>query len=333
MLQVQVNSFTASLRVIGSSGLLLLLGVLSVCGSTITISFNDTALVRDSVFSLGEIASLTADSGTEIAAVQRTIAGKSAPPGFSRFFNAEEFCNGQLAVLFPTTIFMFQGQKRPCIRTDFQEVVLATYEPQIRSFLTSQVGWEAGSWNATITNSDEKVKCSTGALSVSFTDLCSRFPKGNSYCYMILHVGEVERRVPVKLSFVVNAMVVVAKRAFERGEAIDTNDCQVVEKNITRFGPTPYTSLKLMSGKRAARQIPQGALLHDRLVTAIPAVEKGDVVMIVLKKGRVKASVSGFAREKGCVGEKIWVENSQTHTLIRTQIEQKGEVSVLQGGV
>lgn len=328
-----MNSITTSFKVIRNSGLVLLLGVLSVCGSTITITFNDTALVRDSIFSLGEIASLTADSATEIAAVRSTVAGKSAPPGFSRFFSAEEFCHGQLAVLFPKKNFLFHGQKRPCIRTDFQEVVLATYEPQIRKYLTAQVGWEPGSWSATITNLDERVKCGIGTTTVSFTDLTSRFPKGNSYCYMIIHVGEVEKRVPVRFAFVVNAMVVVTNRAFARGEAIDTNDCHVIKKDITRFGPTPYISLKLLGGKRAARKISQGALLHDRLVAVIPVIEKGDAVMIILKKGRVKASVSGFAREKGSIGEKIWVENSQTHTLIRTQIEQKGEVSVLQGGV
>jgi flagella basal body P-ring formation protein FlgA len=69
------------------------------------------------------------------------------------------------------------------------------------------------------------------------------------------------------------------------------------------------------------------------MVKTVPAVEKGDPVAIIVKKGRISVSVVGIAREQGEIGEKIWVQNSKTNKLIRVKIKGKGIVTVLQGGV
>jgi flagella basal body P-ring formation protein FlgA len=102
--------------------------------------------------------------------------------------------------------------------------------------------------------------------------------------------------------------------------------------DITRFAPVPLTVKGQLDNKRAARTIAPGTILHDRLFTVIPVVEKGDEVSIEYSAGRVSVAVAGIARERGGIGDRIWVENRETRRLIRVEIRDRGRVSIPQKG-
>jgi flagella basal body P-ring formation protein FlgA len=50
--------------------------------------------------------------------------------------------------------------------------------------------------------------------------------------------------------------------------------------------------------------------------------------MVNMAAGMVRASVAGVARETGCVGDKIWVENQNTHKMIHAEVSGKGKVNI-----
>ena len=102
--------------------------------------------------------------------------------------------------------------------------------------------------------------------------------------------------------------------------------------DLTRFAPVPFTDCNDLDGMRASRTIRAGSILHERMVLSVPVVEKGEPVSIICAKGRISIAVAGIARENGGKGERIWVENSATHKLIRVMVSEKGKVHVPQGG-
>ena len=109
-------------------------------------------------------------------------------------------------------------------------------------------------------------------------------------------------------------------------------NCEIRLMDITRFAPTPFTELQSVEGKLAARSLNSGKILHCRLAKALPVIDKGDIVSIRLNKGRISVAVTGIARERGGIGDRIWVKNRKTNKLIRAQILDRGVVTVEQGG-
>jgi flagella basal body P-ring formation protein FlgA len=185
----------------------------------------------------------------------------------------------------------------------------------------------------TITNSEDRIKCFNKEFRMLFSGLKDRFPKGTTNCKLTVQQGSYSLSYPVRCRFSVQAPVVVTCLPIARGEIITSDKCTIQKRNITAFGPTPYTSIAALKNKRAARSLKPGTILHNRLLLTVPDIEKGDAVSIVLKKGRIAITVSGVARESGEIGDRIWVQNRNTRKLIRVEIRDKGIVEALQGGV
>ncbi|MBN1575757.1 MAG: flagellar basal body P-ring formation protein FlgA [Chitinispirillaceae bacterium] len=299
----------------------------------ISLIFYDSSLVNDTLFTVGDIAQVTGNDGVMVGEVMECNAGVCAPPGYSRFISAADLVSFRLKVKFPDAAFIIAGSKRPLVRTDYRVVKLSDHETALRSWIASTVGWKEGEWEVAIDNPADSCKLLDKPMSLSFRGLENRFPKGSTNLSMIARQESRSCRIPVKCRFSVVAPVAVTVKPVARGDVLHPEDCVIRRMDITRFAPLPYTSMNDLKNKRAARSIEAGTILHDRLLANIPAIEKGDAVLIIYKNGRISIAVSGVARERGGIGDRIWVENQQTHKLIRTEIREKGIVSPLLGGV
>ena len=299
----------------------------------ISLAFRDSVLVNDTLFTVGDIAEITGSDTATITAVTDYMAGTCAPPGYGRFISIPDFFSCHLKNKFPNVHFSTAGSKRPLVRTDYRVVHICDHETDLRSWIDSTIGWKRGAWTMTIDNLTDSCKVLNAPVSISFHGMEDRFPKGRTNLTFIMHQGARTNRIPVRCHFSVTLPVVVALNPISRGEVIDADDCVIRRMDITRFAPRPYTSISALQNKRMARSIRAGTILHDRLLFAIPVVEKGDAVSIVIRNGRITITVVGIAREHGGIGDRIWVENKNTHQLIRVEIREKGIVSPLQGGV
>ena len=300
---------------------------------TITLSFRDSVLVNDTTFTIGDIARLSGGDASMRERITAIVAGTSAPPGYARFISTTEYITGLLAAEFPGMPITTAGAKRPLIRTDYRMVRIADYEADLRSYIAAAIGWKAGEWQVAIGNLSDSCKVLDELPVVSFGGLDNRFSKGNTNVTLKLRQGTRTWRLPVRCRFTVSAPVLVTNAAIGRGQTITPDLCELRTMDITHFAPSPITSPEQLLGKKAARSIDPGTILHDRLLTAIPIVEKGDAGSIMITRGRISIAVTGIARERGSVGDRIWVENSETRKLIRTEILEKGKVTPLQGGV
>jgi flagella basal body P-ring formation protein FlgA len=122
---------------------------------------------------------------------------------------------------------------------------------------------------------------------------------------------------------------VVAVSSIERGQMIQNSACDLRTVDVTHLGTIPYIMLSQVAGKKALRLISAGQIINKQWLQEIPEIEKGDPVTIVVNKNAVRVAVSATAREPGQIGEKIWVENSESHKLVRVMVKSKGVVTNL----
>lgn len=299
----------------------------------VILTFHEEVLVNDTLFTVGDLAKVNGDDPAVVNDVRSCIAGQSAPPGYGRFISTTDFVAMKLANRFPGVAFSVCGAVRPTIRTDYQTVTVGGLNGNLRSYLDSAVGWRPDEWQLEIGNPDDSCKCLNAAYDVSVSGLRSRYPRGNDNLLITLRQGSQVRELTARCKFSVNTAVLVAKHDISRGSILTGNDIEIRKMDLTRFSPVPFTGFEEITGRKSARTIRAGTIMHQRLVVIVPVVEKGEPVSIIYAKGRVAIAVSGIARENGGKGDRIWVENLNSHKLVRVIVKGKGKVHVLQGEV
>lgn len=298
----------------------------------VTLNFKDSVLINDSLIKISDIADVESSSNDYQTKILSISAGEAAPPGFSRFIGVNDLVLFRLQPLFKEITFKTVGCSRVLVKTDCIEKRLGDFRKETAEFLKSNVKWPEGSWSYSIDSTEQKIRCMNAPLSYSFHEMLNKYPKGNTKMELIVEQGSRKCHVPFICNFKVTLPVLVCKNQIDRGKEISKSDCELEVVDITQLGPTAYTSIDQLTDKIALRTITPGTIIHNGLIRARPVIEKGDIVFIRLKMGKVKIEVSGVARENGGIGDRIWVENSSSHKLIRASIKEKGIVVPIQGG-
>lgn len=300
--------------------------------TTIRLNFKDSVMVSDSVFTVGEIATVSGEDGRIVNTIRYCNVGMSAPPGYSRFISQDKVVRHTLANTFKSCRFICNGSKRILVKTAYKEYTIKMFSKMIHSYICENIKWEKKCWTVVIQNEDESFKCGNSSLKIHFEGLNDGYPKGNTVLKMVIAQGNEEYKIPVYCSFSIKIPVVVAVKDVVRQEPLSESNCTIRMMDITKFGPVPFQDISQLKEKRASRTIKAGTVLHERLVREIPVIGKDDEVSITVKRGRIRLSVPGIARESGGVGDRIWVKNKKSNKLVRVQIEKKGYVTIAKGG-
>ncbi|MDR0307424.1 MAG: flagellar basal body P-ring formation chaperone FlgA [Chitinispirillales bacterium] len=297
----------------------------------VALHFIDSVMVNDTLIRLGDIAKIECRDAAMIASLSQVSVGEAAPPGFNRFVNTADFVEFKLKPFFKDAQFS-ASHKRVKVASDFQERRVEQFEERIRNYAADAIGWKAGEWILTINNLKSSWKSAGGPVEVEVSGISNPFAKGNINLLLTTRHGNRINRIPVACHIKVNAPVLIATRSISRGEEFDAQNCSLAVMDITNFAYTPLGQIPEAGTMTAVRTVNAGSILHDRMLKAVPAVARGDRVRITFSSERIKVSVLGVARESGCSGERIWVENSQTGKLVRAAVSGKGSVTVFQEG-
>lgn len=309
-----------------------IVSVFSSPNSVVSLHFRDSVMVRDTLIKVNDIAAVSSENSNLSEMVRASVAGSSAPAGYSRFLNADDLVMYRLKSQYQDVVFEISGNHRVKVSTDFVEKKIGDYLGEINEYLTSVISWPQGHWNVEIENPETSWKCLNSPVRVKAEGLQNGYPKGRTLLVLLVEQGNRQQKINVRCNFKVRIPVLVSSKMIQRGQPISSQDFEFKEMDITRFAPAPYTEADHIEGMRASRTINPGMILHDRMVQAIPAVDKGDRVQILLQKGRIKVAVSAIAREPGGIGDRIWVENTVSNKLVQVVVTGKGTVKAPQGG-
>jgi len=298
---------------------------------SVTLHFSDSVLVNSTQIRLGDIAKIVTSDPALEARLSKTAVGEAAPAGFNRFVNSADLIEFRLRPAFKNVQFT-AAQKRVKVVSDFQERSVGEFEEQIRSYAASVLGWKEGEWTLTVNNPKSSWKSGRGAVEVEVSGISNKFAKGNMNLLITARQGERVTRVPVSCNIKVQTTVLVAKRAISRDEELTNENTTLAVTDVTSFAYTPMSQIPESGAMVTMRTVNTGAILHDKLMKAVPVVSRGDQVRISFNGERVRISVLGVARESGVNGDRIWVENLQTKKLVRAAVSGRGSVIVHQEG-
>jgi flagella basal body P-ring formation protein FlgA len=304
-------------------------GVLYVNASEmVRLTFHDSVTVDDTVIYLKNIAAISADPerATELSNV---IVGESAPPGFSRFISPSELINYRLSNYNKNIVFKSDKSDRVIVRTACVEKKVSEYKELIYSYLRNTVSWANEDWEYTLENDRQTFKCFNAPIAIEIRGLTEKYPRGAVRLEFIARQYNKSIKIPLSCHFKIITGVVTAKSDIPRNKIITLSDCAMKKQDISSRGPDPLFLLSDVVGKKAARTITAGNILSDQMIIQNPDIMKGDNISLEISKGNVKISVSAIARENGCVGKKIWVENASTNKLVRVLVKDKNSATLL----
>jgi len=298
----------------------------------IQLHFKDSVLINSKVVYLGEIAEIgNAADNHLIQVLEKTEIGNAAPAGFSRFFNADDIIHFILKPRFKDAQFTQAGAKRVKVRTDSDIKNISNYEKQIFEYLQDNIAWNTEDYSISIENNQAQWHTYPGASTIEVKGLNTPCPRGNIQLKLVVNQGDKQQVIAVMCRIKVETPVVTARNTIARDKIITDDDLELSRVDITGFRSVPFTDKSLIKGKMATRTLTPGTIIQEYCVKNVPEVCKGDVVFMVIKKGPIRVSVPARAREQGIKGERIWVENLDTHKLIRVKIEGKGIVHPNEG--
>jgi len=140
--------------------------------------------------------------------------------------------------------------------------------------------------------------------------------------------GRVEKRAWVTLNLEVIAPVVVVRKPMGRYQPIESQDVNVVLKDLTKLPSGYFSDPAEVIGKRVKRTVYGGTVLREDLVELPPLVNRGDVVTIIAEAGALRITARGEAKAKGRKGERISVVNLDSRKRVYARVLDARTVKV-----
>lgn len=294
---------------------------------TVALRFRPRSAVASSGIALEDIAEVgvvegDATCGDELAGVE---IGRAAPPGFSRYVDTRQLIDFKLAPRFPSVDFTVPDNPgRVTVLTTCRVLAGLSFHDAVRTWCREHLHWD--DYTLEFADRTDSIRCFDEDYTFEVEGPASSRARGPTRFEVHITQGEHTWRVPVDTRITVRARVLVARYDIKRGSSLDRHNVVSKIRDITHFRYSPYDDLSDLADTRAARTLRAGTIIHDSAVRRIPLVESGDRLRLSIRCGAAKVSVPVRARERGGKGDRIWVENTLSHKLLRVVVRGRGVV-------
>jgi len=139
--------------------------------------------------------------------------------------------------------------------------------------------------------------------------------------------GKLAGNVTLRGELEATAPVVVASRDLERDTVLGPDDLKIAKRDVTR-AREPLMSRERAAGMRLKRSLDSGDVLERGRLDRPVLVDRGEVVTMEAKKGRLLLTAKGVASSKGKKGETIKVTNTNSQREVLCKVVDSGRVRV-----
>ena len=150
-------------------------------------------------------------------------------------------------------------------------------------------------------------------------------PGSGSATLRFLDDGGDERALAVRLTW--SKPAVVALVSLDRGAVIEAAHVAIREVRVTRSQPLA-TELDEVLGRKLGKSVAAGEPLPLNYLSLAPIIQRGNSVIITVRKPGFIVEVKGEALDAGAEGDTIRVRNLQSKTVIQAVIVGPGRVEV-----
>jgi len=165
-----------------------------------------------------------------------------------------------------------------------------------------------------------------GELQFPLTGL-RQTPAGGYWTGYVLYAGKQRFAVWARVKVRVTTARVMAAETLAAGVAAEASQLRV--ETGEELPHAAYASeIGEIAGRVPRRTIPAGTPLRTAWFEAPKAVFRGETVRVKVMQGGAQLSLEGVAQAAGAVGDRIPVENPQSHRRFTGRIAGRGQVEV-----
>ena len=123
--------------------------------------------------------------------------------------------------------------------------------------------------------------------------------------------------------------VLVTQTPLKRGVAIGREHIAYKQLDVNKLTLGYFTDEDEVLGKIVKRNLLVKQVINPMMIDNPLVVNKGDVVVIVAKKGNLQVQMHGIALASGKVGKQIQVRNRRSERVIKAVIKKAGLVEII----
>ncbi len=122
--------------------------------------------------------------------------------------------------------------------------------------------------------------------------------------------------------------VVCATRNLSRGEILESRDLCLKRINVSTIPDNYLTCMDVPVGMRMKQNLASNGFLRENMFEDPPLVNRGDNVVLVVRKGNMRIVATGVADQEGRLGDQIQVNNLTTNRVVSGRISGPKTVDV-----
>jgi len=270
----------------------------------VSVHIQEISTVTHENVLLGDIARITGNK--ELSEI---VIGRAPFPGHDRIFR-----KGQIITRLKQHDVDLEKVRIVCpdivtVLSDYNEYCSEKLARLARDYVFKNMPWQQ-EWVRIEDFFAKKVMLPKGNVNVRFSfhkdeDFLGRF---NTEVFFYVD-GHFKKKIRMTGNIIVKAPVTVCSRDIARNEVITAQDVRIQTKDITYESRDYILDTEALLGKKSRINISAGTVLHEDMFKTVPAVQRGDMVTLVVETDSFKITVPGMVLENACSGGQVWVKN------------------------
>ncbi|MBW2560093.1 MAG: flagellar basal body P-ring formation protein FlgA [Deltaproteobacteria bacterium] len=223
-------------------------------------------------------------------------------------------------------LFLFSGHL--CVATA-GVIKGGTIEKAVRAYVEKNMFWSEGAVRvefpgkvSDVTLSGEKITCRVRSKRNE------DFIGNTSFTVRFYEDGELLGKQTVRARLEVLMAVVVSSRSLPRNTEIGRGDVRLIKRWFARPPLNIISSPDDVVGTRLCAGIKPNTEITGNMVRAIPVVQKGKPVRIIIENGSMGMTTIGMSEQDGMRGELIKVRNVSSKKMIYARVMDTSLVKV-----
>ena len=197
------------------------------------------------------------------------------------------------------------------------------------NYLINHLDWDPESMDIQINYEARDFKVPEGKLLLNYGRINNPRGIGRISLTLIVKVDQkFIKRLRVNASVGVYQDIVKIVNPLQRGNVIRESDIVIERTRTERLIRNTPTALDKVIGQAATRNLQAGNIVKFRDLKKVPTIKRGARVIILARKGSMKITASGTAREDGFKNSIIQVVNLETKKTIYAEVINSKTVEV-----
>lgn len=298
--------------------------------TTFEVRLKTGALARGNDVLIGELADVT-PIGDEALAIGNLAFGPAPIPGYARAITRTEILQKLAAAGYRADQFVFRGATEALVQAVTIDIPANRLVEEATVVLQAVLALEGGDVEFDVDTRVRNVQAAPGRRSQEFRARVrggATHPTSAVVDVQVMVDGEVHKTVPVTFRLTRYRNVLKTIGSIRAGTPLGPENVTVSREPAAQASGLLVTDFEQIAGGIARRDLASGRLLTLADVGAPALIRRGDVVTVVLTRGRIKVTARAFANHDAARDEPITVTNPDSGTVIRGVAAAPGTVVV-----